>query len=96
MDLFKSQGLLLIGKLYPILFDHWVRQYIAGDLIDLHVSLLRVSPRFERNFEVLSLTHGGYRSMPQARQRGPDGSPLRIENCGFHGDVDASFHDVPL
>src|SRR5690348_8985697 len=47
----------LLDEFDSILFNYGVRKHILGDLFNFHTGLGAIGARFQRNFEILALTH---------------------------------------
>src|SRR3569833_1122247 len=88
---FMALASILSNDLDAVILDHRVRQQLVGGLAQQRFGLFRVAA-FEFDVEHLALADRGDTLNTERTQCTFDRLALRIENAGFQGNGDASFH----
>ncbi len=86
----------LIHDLDPVFLDDRVGQDLMSDGLDLFVSFLAGDAIGNGNVEDLALAHIGDGAMAEPAECGADRLALRVEDRGFEGNEDASFHEKTI
>jgi len=78
------------------LFDHRVREHLAGNALDHGAGGLGREPIVKQKREILALAHCGYIRKSDLAQGVVDGLALRIEDRSFQCDMDMRLHHLRL
>ena len=86
----------LVQNLDPVFLDDRVGEDLVGDGLDLFVGFLASDAIRNRDVENFALAHIGDGAMAEAAEGGADRLALRVEDRGFEGNENASFHGSPI